>query len=355
MYLFFFITFYLLATAIFFNKKNNFYLLITFFIFFLLSALRSTNVGNDTSDYKLLFDNLIYNPISQFTWRYESGYLYYNKIIQFFTYNSQILFVVSAAIICIGYGILIHEFSDIPWISVYLFFMLRYFDLSMNVLRQSLAMVILFFGFNILVKGIKGKYFFYFISVVVLASFFHGTALVFLMLIFSDRIKSEKRFIVFVSILTLICFFSFDIIFNIILKFFPAYFYYMNSSYMDGTTKLATVLNLLVNVVILLFIHFNGYEKNKENKIMFNALIIGISIMIVSFRFSLLDRMSDFFTVYSIILLPNSIYFSRYNSKLSLFFTYILIICFFIYYIVIIVYRPDWNRVYPYEFFWNYK
>lgn len=352
MYSFFLIILYLLMVAAIFHKKKKSYLLNSFLFFFLLSALRSVNVGNDTSDYKSLFENLINNPVSQFTWRYETGYLYYNKIIQFFTQNSQMLFVISAVIICIGYAFLIYDFSDIPWISVYLFFMLRYFDLSMNILRQSLAMVILFFGFNILVKG---KNPIYFIAVVWLASLFHGTALIFLILILLNRIQLGKKFVVFLSFATLIGFVFFDRIFSVILQLFPTYSYYVNSSYMDGTARLATVLNIVVNIVVVFFIYFNGFERNNVNSLMFNSLLVGIAITIISLRFSLLDRVSDFFTVYSIILLPNSIGYTKNNSRLRLFLTYILLICFLIYYVVIIVYRPDWNRVYPYEFFWNFK
>lgn len=85
---------------------------------------------------------------------------------------------------------------------------------------------------------------------------------------------------------------------------------------------------------------------------MFKAITLGLAISIISIRFSLLDRVSDFFTVYAIVLLPNTLKNKRKNLNLSVFLYYILLLTFFIYYIVIIVYRPEWNKVYPYEFFW---
>ncbi|MGX7164019.1 EpsG family protein [Enterococcus massiliensis] len=350
MWLFFALTIYLLLLKAFFEKREKAYLFFSFVAFFSLSAFRSINVGNDTLDYKLLFESLKTVPVSNFTWRYESGYLYFNKFIQFFSDNSQALFIVSAAIICLGYALFINKFSDTVWVSVYLFFMLRYFDLSMNVLRQSLAMVILFFGFNLLIKEKKIRYF---VLTVLLASLFHKTALIFLVLIFLNKIKFRKRYVLFLFSSTVLGLLFFNPIFNTVLKIFPTYTYYINSSYMDGTARLATFFNIAVNLVILLFLYINKFENNRINNLMFNTFIFGLAITVISLRFSLLDRVGDFFTIYAIILIPNSLDYMKRFKQSKLFWTYILLICFFIYYLVIVVYRPDWNRVYPYEFFWS--
>jgi len=349
MWLAFVLTFLILFLGIVLYKNKGLYLTCIFGIFFVLSAFRSVNVGNDTSDYKILFDELSYQSITNFSWRYESGYLIYNRFLHFFSDNSQILFVVSAFIICLGYMLFIKKYSEIPWLSVYLFFMLRYFDLSMNVLRQSLAMVILFFGFYLLSENKKTIYF---ILTVIFASFFHKTALIFLAMILIKKIKTDKAFYTLVGIGTTIFFLTFDVLFQYFLNFFPTYSYYLNSSYMDGSTRIATILNILVNLAILLFIFFNGFEKTKTNQWMFKAITLGLAISIISIRFSLLDRVGDFFTVYAIVLLPNTLKNKRKNLNLSVFLYYILLLTFFIYYIVIIVYRPEWNKVYPYEFFW---
>ena len=205
--LFFILTLYILLLAAIFKKQKKIFLFCTFSLFFALSALRSVNIGNDTSDYKLLFENLKFMPVENFTWRFETGYLYFNKFIQIFFENSQSLFVISAFIVCLGYAMLINKFSKIVWLSVYLFFTLRYFDLSMNILRQSLAMVILFLGFYILIKE---KNILYFIILVFLASLFHNTAIVFLVVAILKKIKNEKRYIAFLSLITLVGLFSFN-------------------------------------------------------------------------------------------------------------------------------------------------
>lgn len=349
MWLAFVLTFLILFLGIVLYKNKELYLSCVFGVFFILSAFRSVNVGNDTIDYKILFDELSYQPIANFSWRYEKGYLIYNRFLHYFSDNPQILFIVSALIICLGYMLFIKRYSEIPWLSVYLFFMLRYFDLSMNVLRQSLAMVILFFGFYLLSEN---KKIIYFILTVIFASFFHKTAIIFLIMILVKKIKTEKSFYTLLGIGTAVFFVAFDMLFQYFLNFFPTYAYYLDSSYMDGSTKVATVLNILVNLAILLFIFFNNYEKTKINQWMFRAITLGLAISIISIRFSLLDRVSDFFTVYAIVLLPNVLINKGKNLNLNVFLYYILLLSFFVYYIVIIVYRPEWNKVYPYEFFW---
>lgn len=343
------ITFFIIFFKLIFNRSNSQYLFSIFMVFFVISAFRSVNVGNDTGEYKSLYEQLSFQSIEHFAWRFEKGYLIYNKVLNYLTDNSQVLFVISAFIICVGYSLIIKKYSQIPWLSVYLFFMLRYFDLSMNILRQSLAMVILFYGFYLLVTKEKTVSF---ILVVLLATTFHRASIIFLVVLLLRYVSSQKYFFISLSLVTALSFIAFNRIYQILIDLMPVYSYYTNSSYMDGDTRTATVLNIFVNCVILLFVYMNGFEKNRLNILLLDMFVIGIAITVISLKFTLLDRVSDLFTVYAILLIPNSVYYNRSNINLSRFWIYLILVSFFIYYLIIILYRPEWNRIYPYEFFW---
>ncbi|GAA2889382.1 EpsG family protein [Enterococcus casseliflavus] len=348
MWLFFLLVFVIVSLGVLLSRYKIYFLRFIFFLFFIISAFRSPIVGNDTQDYRDLFINLQTSSIENFTWRYEKGFLLFNKCISYISNDPQILIIAIATLTCLAYYMLIKRYSLIPWISVYLFFTLRYFDLSMNIARQTLALSSIFVAFYFLTK----KKFLPFLVFVLLATSFHNTAFIFIIAWFVYEVKDNKKFLTLLSLLTIIGFSVFNYIFSFILSYFPTYSYYLNSSYMDGNTRTATILNILVSFVIILFIYLFKYPKNKINDVMFKLLLIGLSISIISIRFSLLDRVSDYFSVFSIILLPNAIYMQK-NKKYYLIICYILIISFFAYSLSILILRPDWNRIYPYEFFFQ--
>lgn len=348
MWLFFFIVFFIISLGLILNKYPKSYLKILFFVFFIISAFRSFNIGNDTIEYTNLYTSLQNSTIESFTWRYERGFLYFNRILSFVSSNPQVLLVTIAFITCLAYYIVIKKYSLIPWMSVYLFFTLRYFDLSMNIARQTLAMAAILMA----VTTILNKKYILFFILVLLATSFHNTAIISLCILFVDKIKDNKKFVAFLAILTSIGFILFPMIFNFLLRFFPTYSYYLTSSYMDGSTRTATILNITVNMVIILFVWYVGFPRSKPNILFFKMILVGLAISIISIRFSLLDRVGDYFSVFVILLLPNSFNNLRYNKSFK-FLLYMFILIFMGYCLTILLLRPDWNRIYPYQFFFQ--
>ena len=77
-------------------------------------------------------------------------------------------------------------------------------------------------------------------------------------------------------------------------------------------------------------------------------LYVGACILLLSFKFNLLDRVSDYFRIYSIILIPNLIKYVTSKDR-RMIYSLSIIVLFVIYFSFIHLARPEWNNIYPYE------
>lgn len=367
-WLYYVLILYIIFVGILFNgmDKKDFrkkmYIIITFGLFTVLAALRSSQVGNDTSEYLRLFDSILFNKdISVYYWRYEKGYLLLNKILSLVTNNAQIILIVTSVIIMGGFARFVYKYSNNIWLSVYMFFTLGYFGSSMNTIRLNIAIVIILYSYDFLreKKAIK------FIITVIIASLFHKTAIIFLLAWPITKLRFSYKTIAIAIVGSTGMYAFFPIILKGLLRFLPTYQYYLGSSYLDGNVRLASIMNFLVGLSTLIFGIITNYHNKKiktetyiqdykkvndaENMLLF--LLAGICITLISFNFSLLDRVSTYFFIFIIVYFPNAIKSMR-DSKARLLASFIVVIIFFVYATTIQIMRPEWNVIYPYQFFW---
>jgi len=372
MWLYFSLVILILILGLLFNVKinskkiNGIYLGIIFGIFTIISAFREGSIGNDTWNYLVTFQDISNSDtLSSFIPRFEPGYIYLNKIISLIFDNSQSLLIVTSIIIMTGFGIFIYKYSRTPWLSVFLFFTIGYFNSSLNIIRSSLALVTILYSYDFL----KKRSFIKFATLVIIASLFHRTAIIFLIAWPVARLNfNTKNVLVFVS-MTFLAYALFPVIFIQLLKIFPVYQYYIGSTYLEGGVRLASIISFLIGLTIILFgLYSTLKSQNKiqtsknipnikhnfinNDKIMMKLIVIGISITFISFNFPLLNRVGDFFLVFSIVYLPNKIIDLK-NKKLIIIFTYLVVVLFFVYSTATLILRPEWNSIYPYQFFWQ--
>lgn len=354
------------------SEIKKIYLYLTFGLFTMIAALRAEVVGNDTIVYLRLFESISYSSdISIFSPRFELGYIYLNKLLSLISHNSQIILVVTSCFIMYGFMRFIKKYSKIPWLSVYLFFTIGYFSMTMNTIRLNIAIVLILLAYDFL----KQKRLIRFLILVFFAFLFHRTAIVFLIAWPMRKLQVTYKLVLTFMIGSISLYVSFPTILNILMNIFPTYQYYRGSAYLNGEVRLASIMNMLVGLSIIMLGAFTRYyklndksqdgvllsefssqvrkeEDANDGQLMFLFLIISVSITFLSFRFNLLDRVSDFFLVFSIVYLPNAIKNIK-DKKLMLFIVFIIIIMFFIYATLIQIMRPEWNRIYPYFFYWQ--
>lgn len=343
------------------SKKLTFIIII---FFFLLASLRSNIIGNDTQNYLDVFkwiSNNGYQMIENLSYRFEKGFLVYTFVLTKISNNPQLFLIVSAFFTYFVYYIFIKRYSMYPLFATTLMVFLRFFDEPMNTIRFSIAAALTVIALQCLIRN---KLWCFYI-LIVLSSTFHRTTLIFavVILLWNKKINLKKiiTYICSAVLVTLL----FKNVLSLLLNIFPIYNYYVGTEYLDGQVRLASILILLLNSIIYI-ISFYEFEANKSNFIcvgmdkslinitenLLNISFIGILIMIVSFNFNLLNRVSDLFLFYLPIAFSNVLYLKKDKYNKFILMTVIGIACLF-YYIIILIYRPDWNKIFPYYFFWE--
>lgn len=367
MWLYYFNVIYIIFFGFFVKANNNItskkvYLFFTFAYLGILAAFRGKTIGNDTEFYMQLFDSIsAVENVSVYSPRFELGYVYLNKFLSIFTSNPQIILIVSSLIIFYCFMRFIKKYSSNIPLSVFLFFALGYFSMAMNTIRLSLALSIVLISYDFLRNNKIVK----FIILIILAFLFHRTAIIFLLAWPITYLKYSKKVLIAVMIVAVGVYIFFGAILDVLFQIFPTYSYYIDSSYLDGQIRIASILNFFVGIAIILLGICARFYDNKDAskghansaylldaKNMWYYILLSSVITFVSFKFNLLDRVGDYFLVFSIVYLPNAIN-SLKNRKLSVTISYIVFILFFIYSTAILYLRPEWNRIYPYYFFWS--
>lgn len=307
---------------------------------FLLFVLRYKHIGADTIGYVRFFEK----EIRTYSWgelfnvdlmRVEVGYRLYVKLISLFTANYTVYFLINGLVI---FGILFRfslKYTKNPFVFFFLFITLGTYQFMETGLRQALAMAICVFAIDF----IKDKKPIRFILLVVLAYFFHKSALIFLMMYPLALIKRLDWMLVayvFMAALFVVGFTAFQGFFNNLL----GYDYTIEETGNGG-------IFMMFIFVMFAFSLFMMYDKPKE--VDGQSLIVQLSLMTVVFWFlRLISRTAERISYY--FLFGLYIYFSqavRYDKdKLSSLLKWFLILAC----LVLFLYR---NLGINYQFFWQ--
>ena len=340
------------------KRKRNFLILI-FAIITALATLRKYTVGIDTKHYCNG-----YKVISNLGWEsfqninYEWGFTALCKLLNNISPEPQLLIIVSSLLIFPPVGMFIYKNSDDVVLSTYLFIALNIFSMNMNVMRQSIAVGIILLGLECLKKN---KYVL-FIAFVLLASLFHQSALLCLIMLLFYRMHYKKRTLIYTLIACVVGFVGFKYIFNVAVNIFEDYAGYIDSEF-SVSNYFGTAINLSICAIILIFgliyyrtdgIYYLKKELNNQISYDFQAYSLSACLLclVVGLQMTILLRAKLYFTIFYISWLPNAIYTIDYKDMRVLY-KLLFISITMLYFIIIAVYRPEWYGVVPYEFFWN--
>lgn len=321
-------------------KKNQISLIpiIIGIVFFTLSILRDVSVGYDNHYYMIGFNQISglsdLSLLKEYSW--EFGYTIFNKFISLFTNDFYNLIIIYSLIYFTSLIIFITRESKIPWLSFYLFATFGIFHFSLSGYRQSLAMI----GVVISLKFIKQKNVFKFLLTIFLASLFHQSVLVFIIIYPISQIEISKKYLINLTITSLVLYFSGGSLINLILKFYSKNYLYIEEG--QGLGMLFLLFIITITGLIL-------YKQNPNNsmRLYMHIMLIASILQIVSLHFSLFVRVVEYFSFFIIIFIPNTI--SNIKSKYLKILAIILTVSlFFAYYIWILNGNP--NGTVPYIF-----
>ena len=307
---------------------------------FLLFVLRYKYVGGDTIGYVRFFQNEIRGYsfaelLNEDLMRTEVGYSIYVKIISLFTDNYTVYFLINGIVI---FGTLLHfskKYTDNPFVFFFMFMTLGTYQFVETGLRQALAMMICLWAIDFL----KNKKIIRFILLVALASLFHTSAWLFLLILPLFMIKRLDWTIATHIIMALVFFVGFGAFQNLINE-------WLGYEYTIEETGNGGIFFLLV-LVLFAFSLFMTY--NKPHKVEGQSLITHMAILTVTFwLLRLISRTAERVSYYYIFGLY--IYFSQslsyHKDKLAAFMKVALIAACF----ALFIYR---NAGIIYLFFWE--
>lgn len=303
-------------------KVSNIFLVLTGMILILFSGLR----GGFTSDYQSyvnLFD--FYNKFSlsqifHYQFGQEIGYVLLSRFVGFFTDSSIPLMLLAAAITIVFFFVEIKENSEYVWLSVLFFVTIGQFYTSFNLIRQILAVAIIFAGSEYLYKKKILKY----IIVILIASLFHKTALIMIPFYFILNLKFswKKMVITFFGLLLII------MNFNVILVFIQKYFYsYYKATYygMSGYSYKNIILPCAILIFVLL--HKSLLDTKNENKtnIWVNSMVFYAFFSILGMKVQLIERLAQYFAPFVLLIIP-LIVFKQENKYLRAVYIFTIVV-----------------------------
>lgn len=329
------------------KKYMKIYLIVSFILLAGIAALRTRNVGIDTLQYYrayLRIGNLDWTELT--TERYEIGFSILCKILNYITQDPQILIAITAIFINFSVIRFIYKYSDDVVFSTLLYILLNFYFSYMNIMRQAIAIAILLFAFSALKNNKKIRYF----LLVGLAMTFHSSAILGLLYFILPKIHYKTKYNKFVIPILIIIFLFGKEIFIAFTNISPRLAGYIGSEY-DTENYFGALLSFILTFFIWWF--GNDILKKKDNKEISEDLLFYNKIMIISvvttlltIRVNIFNRFTPYFSIFQIIWIANVLKLMKNNRQL---FKLLFIIVLFLYWIIIMVFRPEWYGAVPYE------
>ena len=337
------------------GKKKKRCIFVLSAILFVIMAFRGKDLGNDTENYIILFDQLaaLNSPIEYVRESAtETAYLLYCWILSRVIPDARILFFVSALFIVGSLG----RFANKHVNNVGLFYSIlvgmMQFDFLLSGIRQSIALAILFWAFDFLLERKTLPYY----VLCTLATMFHTSALLFFLIypLFSHKIMERKGSFLFNAVLFAAAFgsgFVMDKILTLVIRFLPKYSYYVGTELLDGKPRLAVFLEILIFLLLFIVPSVVWKEPAKDLRrrnagrqmSMLNLLIILIAANAVA-----LMRFSPLFAFFAIMYYCNET--ERVKARITdrIWLIMFTLVAFYMYGMVRVVFKtPEWQSTYP--------
>lgn len=276
------------------RKILNIFTIATFFMLFIFSAFRY-NVGTDYKNYIQLYEMFKQNPYSLS--HIEIGYNILTYITTIFFNDYKGIFIITSFIINFFiYKGIRNNSVNVP-ISLFLYISLYFYCISFNLIRQFISISLIFYSISFLKKQQIKKYY----LLVLIAISFHMTAIVGLFIPrLKDIILKGKQY-VFLAFITLAMAIFFNNIFQYIIIFFPKYNFYSN--YTKG--RIGGTFFIIVCILIISFVYKKSLLKqNYLNNFYINMIFISVLLEGLSAINIMFSRMSSYFYIFSILLIP---------------------------------------------------
>lgn len=355
------------------NGQRIIVYLLIYLPLFVLCAFRDISVGNDTSVYYYGFQNFSnFNSLHEAftTSRYEPAYIIINYLFNKFNLSYYFLQIVLSGFIYFSVFVFLLRYSSDFLFSVYVFYVLRYSIGTMNVVRMWMAIAVLLFAIQYVIdrKLIK------FLIVILLASLFHSSALVFLIIYPLYSIQINKKIILAMMGGSVLIFLASKFFFSVLTSLIGRYSGYLSTDF-NVESNIAVYLTLLIDLslFVLIYVAINRenkyycndnswgnivsliYEEDKNNvglkKILVLTALLAVCFDIIGLGNTVMNRISTYFSVFFVLSIPIAIQKIQFEANKGFVKTAVMI-GLSVQFLIIMIFRPNWSGVVPYVFLW---
>lgn len=320
------------------KKSQLIIMVIPFLALFMVSGFRY-QVGTDyTNTYVYTFNQILFNVENV---RIDFGFYLLNKIIIFFTDNSQWVFIITSFIMSYFVCRTVQEQSRLPWLSFLIYICGTFYFFSLNGIRQAIAIAIFYYSLKYLKEKNLKKY----LLLNLIGFLFHNTAILFVLLYFvlDKMVKRKYKFILLIVIYFTMPFLL-KYIYQILIN--TKYgMYITNGAYTTlATFNISSIINLLLFLAYETFLK----EKEKEDVIYSNCHFMGVIVSMFLTTIPLAIRLFIAFRYIEFLSVTNLICKIKINKKMKSVITLGVIILYIVYFIHG-VYMENGNDVLPYQ------
>ena len=331
------------------DQRKKAYVVTVFALLICLAALRSQTVGIDTKQFASAYARIGTEGWAAFGLeRYEPGFTAMCLFLNLFSDNYQLLLVVTAVLIYAPIGAMVRRYSVNAVLSCFLFITLNLFTGYMNVMRQGLSVAFILLAGFALMKGKKGT----FVLLILVASLFHVYALAAMVLWPLSRVGFGKRCLLGYALAFLVGVFGINLVieFSQLLlrrqEIYDAAF--MGSNYFGAVIQFAFAGVISLITINYLHVLNKGAPVGGREGLAFyqHSLMLWTFFMLLGIQIEVFSRLAYYFQIFAIFAIPLAL--TAPSAKERDIVQLVLCTVCFAYFVIIGVYRPEWQGVIPY-------
>lgn len=305
------------------NRKT--YLFFVFSAFLIVAMFRTEEVGTDLklfySQYFPLFKYARWDDLQSVTASgdWELGFCAFCKITSQISTDPQCFIIFSSIITIVPCAIFIYKNSEDVVFSTIFYLGYNMYMMSFNVVRQAMAVGIIFIG----LEALKNKKYVVYVLFVLAATLFHTTAIVALLLLLCNFLTFKKKTFYLLAVFTVVVAVGFRTLFNFLIMENPllnvAYDIYSSddSIHAGGYITYHTLITFLIALCVFLLgqKNFNRpfRQIRKDNfysafwmeSMLMYAVYFAVLFRFAAFIINVTSRFSLYFIPFLMIAFPH--------------------------------------------------
>ncbi len=297
------------------NKMDRtFFMILCFIQCVVVSSIRA-NIGTDYYMYAKGFANMAESGFSNLKYEdWEIGYILLNKFLGLFTNKPSVLFTVVSVISLTGPMYMIWRYSKNPFMSVFIFLNTYLFYLTLNYIRQGIAMSIMCFAFGFMKRFIEGEHknlwknkdMWLFILLVAVAATFHLPVLYLIPVLFISLIKLNLKTLPIYAVGLVVYFAASDAVLKVLLSHFHKE--YLNSRFIKyGISYIYAIFMLVICVAMIALAFSMKFKLSKYQNLLLHLTLMMGFWQIVMTKHALFERFSYYTMPFLLIAVPEAI------------------------------------------------